>query len=145
MTTPTGSNPTIGEQVINRINDIEAVLQQMQARDTQDTRIDDLQRHINNLRNQLGSLGASTAVGAPTRDRRSIYNSKEFLPDKLGSGYKDAWRSWAYKARDWLGQYDATLPSKLLTIESKTSELTPEYILSLNIFSDRNSLTRSKF
>ena len=113
-----GTPTTIGEQVINRINDLETMMQALQARPT-DTMFDNLSQQIRSIQNQLGDLGTSIPAGSSTRHQRSLYNSKEFLPDKLGNGFRDSWRSWAYKARDWLGQYDATLPSKLLAIESK--------------------------
>ena len=113
-----GSETTIGEQVINRINALENMLQALQERPT-DAMFENLTQQIRSIQGRLGDLGSSIPVGSVAH-RRSLYNSKEFLPDKLGNGYKEAWRSWAYKARDWLGQYDATLPAKLINIESKT-------------------------
>ena len=117
----------MGEQVIARLNDLETIVQALQLESNATLR-DELNRQITSLRNQLNNMSASTPTGGLGRDRRSIYNSKEFMPEKLGAGYRDTWRSWAYKVRDWLSQYDGSLPQKLLEIESKAQELTQEFI-----------------
>ena len=73
-------------------------------------------------------MAVARPVESAPVDRRSVYGSKEFMPDRLGKDFKDHWRSWAYKARDWLGQYDPSLPRKLLAIESMTEELSEDFI-----------------
>ena len=60
-------------------------------------------------------------------------NSKDTLPEILSTNFKDKWRSWSYKTRDYLSQWDETLRTKLEGVECMSQELTAEYINSLEI------------
>ena len=81
---------TIGEQVLARITDIEAQLQILQGQSA-DTVRNELNQQMNQLRSDITKITTSVPVGAVGRDnKRTLYNSKEFIPEKLGSGYKDA-------------------------------------------------------
>ena len=124
---------TLGAQVINRLENLEASLTNTDLQLASEisaikkafaTELAEVKKLIE------GTDGRSmpTSGGA-----RSLYNSKEFLPPILGNGYKEAWRNWAYKAKDWASQYDASLPAKLEAIESMTTELTPDYIASQGV------------
>ena len=117
---------------MERLDTLEETVRGIQGLSVEDVRRE-LMAELVSVRTQIGNITASVPAGAQTREGRSLYNSKEFIPDKLGSGYKDQWRSWAYKARDWLSQYDPKLPEKLMAVESKDAELTPEYIAAQEI------------
>ena len=93
---------------------------------------------MSQLRSDITKITTSVPVGAVGRDKRTLYNSKEFIPEKLGSGYKDAWRSWAYKARDWFSQFDASLPAKLERVESMTGALDEQALRDLDISEETN-------
>ena len=61
------------------------------------------------------------------------------MPETLGNQYRDKWRTWAYKARDCLAQMDPGLQETLEAVASQSTELTPEYIQSLNISPEVNA------
>ena len=64
---------------------------------------------------------------------------KEMMPGVLSDHFKDRWRLWSYKARDYLSISDETLNAKLEAIETKAAPLTDDYIASLNISESTNA------
>ena len=84
---------------MERLKLLEETVQGIQGQPAETVR-KEFKADLNELRTQVNKMAASVPAGSLNREGKSLYNSKEFLPDKLGAGYKDQWRSWAYKARD---------------------------------------------
>ena len=89
---------------------------------------------IRKLREDLTTLrqhvdGINRGGGAPPKG----LHPKDCMPGILGNNYKQDWRTWSYKARDWFSQFDSTLMVKLETIETQTQPLSPEFIEGLEI------------
>ena len=89
------------------------------------------------IREQLSATNGGG--GANQGGSRPIFHQKDLMPETLGNQYRDKWRTWAYKARDCLAQMDPGLQETLEAVESQSTELTPEYIQSLNISPEVNA------
>ena len=76
---------TIGERVVQRLDALEAAMNEMQANTTMTDMRLYMDRQLTELREQLGrSVPVEGRSGGP----RGVYSSKEFMPDKLGDDYK---------------------------------------------------------
>ena len=94
---------TVGEQLLLRVQAMETAIADLQSTHSSTRDLSDLRSELNaemsRMRELVMGQGGRPADGGMGR---SPYNSKEFLPDVLGSAYKDKWRTWSYKARDWI-------------------------------------------
>ena len=91
----------------------------------------ELQKDMEELRTLLDRYPTGNG---PMPDRtKPLLNSKECLPSVLGNDYKSRWRTWSYKARDYLSLLDDSLGPKLALIESMTTPLTAEQIRDFNV------------
>ena len=128
---------TLGQQIITRLDALEAQVIEMQLKGPTGTSPTELDEMRNQFRKDMTALREEMARGIPTdvphAPRRQMFNSKDCLPEILSTDFKSKWRAWSYKARDWLSQEDETLNRKLESVESMTAELTPEFIESLGI------------
>ena len=106
---------TIGEQVIERINGIERRLDLFDRLGVAGgvgvptDAMQELQSDLEQLRNQMEELKTSPSSPAPPKQPN---DPKDWMPETLAHQYKDRWRNWSYKTRDWLSQHDSTLPEK---------------------------------
>ena len=134
---------TLGQRLLERMEQVEQAVTDLQLGSTEtpgttttQSQIrqmrQELQNEIGTLRDQIGEMGNGNGTGLGER-RRFALNPKECVPNMLGQDYKQAWRTWSYRARDSLAQVDHTLREKLELIESKTTELTPEFLESMAI------------
>ena len=73
---------TIGERVMERLDTLEETVRGFQGLTIEDVRRE-LAAELISVRTQIGNMTASGPAGAQNREGRSLYNSKEFLPDKL--------------------------------------------------------------
>ena len=125
---------TLGQQILDRLAVVEKSITEIQLAlpegIDQPTGMGDLRRDIEALKKKLEETPSS--LGS-TADRRPFWNPKDCMPEILSSDYKGRWRTWSYKARDWLAQLDISLGPKLEKVESMSTELSPEYIASLDI------------
>ena len=125
---------TIGQQVLDRLEAVEASMAELNNQATMPrpptspallSEMEALRKQfreeVERARDMMG-FGTNTTANF----RKSLINPKDCLPGVLSSDYKNKWRTWAYKARDFLGQLDYTLPNKLLKLESQTTEITEE-------------------
>ena len=64
------------------------------------------------------------------------------MPSVLGSGFTEQWRTWAYNARDWVTNSDLSMSLKLEEVESRTTELTDDGIITLAIPEETNILLK---
>ena len=132
---------TLGQQILERLQQLETAVTDMQLnapgpRDAQGTgmQFETLRQQVRDEMANLRREVESSQRGEGSSDRRfKTMHPKDCMPGILGSNYKQDWRTWSYKTRDWLSQMDDTLTAKLETIESQTKELSPEFIESLNI------------
>ena len=107
---------------------------------------------LRNLRDTLGQLESKIAQIEETMPNGSgpfdgprntqFMSPKELLPGLLGDHFKDKWRTWSYKTRDFLSQWDETLGPKLEKVESMSTPLTPEYIESQEISPKHNAIIK---
>ena len=71
--------------------------------------------------------------GNPYEDRRNgsarfktFMSPKETMPPILSENFRERWRLWSYKARDYLSTFDPTVNEKMETIESMATPLSEE-------------------
>ena len=114
---------TVGEKVLERLDALERGVEDLQVAETTEALRRALSQEIAELREQLTQSGPEGRGS-----NRSLYSSKEFIPEKLGNDYKQAWRAWSYKVRDWMRQYHAYFPEKLEAVEAMTQEVPNEYL-----------------
>ena len=116
---------TVGEQVENRLLDLERAINALQGATTVPQDVDSLdgpavlriQQQVALLKSRVDSL--TDAPGRASDGMRDQY-MKELMPAMFGDGnYKEIWRTWSYKCRDWFAQWDDSLRSKLQQIESQ--------------------------
>ena len=139
---------TVAQQILNRLNALEGQVGDLQLQGGADDSgvrpptesIRNLSNQISDLRTQMQEIADSRSDRNFFEDRRgesgkfqNIMSPKEMMPAILNDNFKDRWRTWSYKARDYLSTYDATVNEKLETIEAMATPLTEEYITSLNI------------
>ena len=140
MSGTTGTT-TIAEQILARITNLEnqiADLQMAGPPTGPDTPIPPTEslRGINEtiaqLRQKIDSLESGSGFSGPSIDR-AMMNNKEMMPDTLGNDYRDKWRRWSYKTKDYLSLWHTELKTYMEQVESMKHELTPEFISGLNI------------
>ena len=131
---------TLGQQILTRLEALEATVADVQLNATPDgwARLDEfrtqMRQEMANVREQMERLpNGGTQSDNPNGMTRSLLNPKDCMPQVLGANYKTFWRTWSYKSRDWMGQMDRTLKSKLEKVESETKELSESYIADLNL------------
>ena len=134
---------TIGEKVIARLDALERTVTNLQTRtsdaNTQrpvemgemQNEFDELRQQVALVRSQLESMPASSTFG-PRPPHNGTFQ-KEMMPEVLGNAYKEKWRVWSYKTRDWLAQWDDSLRVKLEAIESQGTELTDDQLREYNV------------
>ena len=83
---------TIGERVVQRLDAIEAAMAEMQTNTTVPEMRQYVDRQLTEIREQIGR---ATPVDGRSNGTRSLYSSKEFLPEKLGDDHKQRWRVWS--------------------------------------------------
>ena len=121
---------TQAELVLGRLDALEAGLTEMQRQFGIGTgaghreEIDELRQQLALLRSTIDSGGSTDAARYPARK----WNDKDLLPDILADKYKELWRLWSYKARDYLATFEAGLDAKLEAVESDTIELSEDRI-----------------
>ena len=115
---------TVGEAVLQRLTALEEGIAELQVAETTATLRRELVNEIADIRDRLAQPGPD---GRGT-SARSMYSNKEFIPEKLGNDYKQTWRAWSYKVRDWMRQYHANFPERLEAIEAMTQEIPNEYL-----------------
>ena len=107
---------TIGEQIIERINGIERRLDVYDRVGTAGgvgipaEGFETFQNELKELKTRLAEIDLSGA--APTNQPRQFQSPKDWMPEILSQQYREHWRVWSYKTRDWLSQHDSTLPEK---------------------------------
>ena len=116
----------IGEIVIDRIDAMERQIrlltEQFGAQGVPIDVMGEVRKQVALLESRLNEVESSTPHSRRTQD------PKDWMPEVLSTNYRDLWRNWAYKSRDWLGQHDPTIPLKLEAVESMTEKLIQEYI-----------------
>ena len=126
---------TIGEEVLRRLEVIENQMANGGFPDATPIHPDQTNRRLTEqlaeLRDRVERMSAGPDSGA-SRPMNGM-NPKDVLPEILGNNYKEDWRTWAYKARDYLSMWDPTLNEKLEGVECMAAELSDDYISSLNI------------
>ena len=104
---------TLGQQIISRLDALEAQVTDMQLKGPTGTGQAELDEMRNQLRKDMVALREELARGIPIDatqgPRKHMFNSKDCLPDLLSTDCKNRWRAWSYKARDWLSQEDESL------------------------------------
>ena len=137
---------TMGQRILERLNDLETAVTEIQLNpptrptdgdpnlsDLPNGQIDELRRQfrieVEEMKKQL--LEAGPQFDGMRRDMK-LWNPRDCMPDILSSDYKNRWRVWSYKARDWLGMLEDGLASKLEKIETMPSELSDDYVRSLS-------------
>ena len=108
------------DTVEQRIADISASIPAGLARE-----FDELRAQVALMRTRLDS-GASPGGLSSARGPFHAGIPKEMMPGILGTNYRDEWRTWAYKARDWISMGDTAVAKKLEEVESITKEMTDE-------------------
>ena len=106
---------TVGELVENRLIALEQALNALQGASSVPSDVDQLdgpavlriQQQVALLKSRVDSM--SEATGRPFDTMRDQY-MKELMPAMFGDGnYKELWRTWSYKCRDWFAQWDDSL------------------------------------
>ena len=97
---------TIGEQIIERINGIERRLDVYDRVGTAGgvgvhtegmTGLrDELKSELDQMRARMEEMGTQ-----PQSQPKFAQNPKDWMPETLAQQYKDSWRNWSYKTRDW--------------------------------------------
>ena len=100
---------TVGEQVENRLLALEQALNALQGASNVPSDVDPsldgpamlrLQQQVALLKSRVDSM-AEVSGRSPVDGMRDQY-MKELMPAMFGDGnYKEAWRTWSYKCRDW--------------------------------------------
>ena len=121
---------TLGQQILERVEAVENALTDLQLNQQRPippggdgSSRGELDRIRQQFREELANLREQMQQGRiPTesRPRHLMYNQKDVMPEILGHDYKAKWRTWSYKARDWLSQVDSTLLTNLERIEPMT-------------------------
>ena len=106
--------------------------------------IEQLQADIADIRTRIDTMPNPTGPADGTTRPQWNSNPKKWPPEILNRNYKELWRTWSYKTREWLTQYDATLAEKLELIESKAEPLTDAFIRDQNI-SEQTNLQIKRF
>ena len=115
---------TVGEQVLERITELEGiVLNRAPDHVGQPVDLPEIAQQLIAIRNRLDRVENAGDADRSRSFRDPNQNPKDWMPNVLGDNYRDLWRKWSYKARDWLSQFDATLPAKLERVESMTGVL----------------------
>ena len=98
---------TLGQQILTRLEALEATLADVQLNATPDwwPRLDEfrnqMRQEMANVREQMERLpNGSTQSDNPNGLARSLLNPKDCMPQVLGANYKTFWRTWSYKSRD---------------------------------------------
>ena len=73
------------------------------------------------LRNEVAELRALVENLPGARDS-SLLQTRDLVPDVLGNDYKEKWRTWSYKFRDFLSIGNEPLRGILETVESKVTD-----------------------
>ena len=131
---------TVAEDILRRIEAIERDIGELQLNGPLPTgpvppseSMRNMSEQFAQLRNRIQQLETSTPASGESRGVFGMspnfgMSPKELLPDKLADHFKDKWRLWSYKARDYLSLWDESLGPKLEEIESMPTSLTDEYI-----------------
>ena len=132
---------TLGQQILTRLDALEASLTEITLEQPTQRPNPAMAREIESLRTQFRQeveemkkfLNESAGRGSPPTHERRIWSPKDCLPEILSTDYKNRWRAWSYKAKDWLAQLDEKLEPVLERVEAMTSELTTEFVNSQDI------------
>ena len=142
---------TVAQQILNRLDALETQVGDIQLQGGVDgddrgprppaESIRNLSNQLQELRTQMREMAESQSErGAPFEDRRNgsaqfktFMSPIETMPPILSENFRERWRLWSYKARDYLSTFDPTVNEKMETIESMATPLSDEYIASLNI------------
>ena len=109
---------TVAQQILNRLNALEEQVGDIQLQGgVADTGVRPPTESIRNLSNQISELRTQMQEMAdsqperrnPFEDRReessrfkNLMSPKEMMPAILNENFRDRWRLWSYKARDFL-------------------------------------------
>ena len=121
---------TVGEEVLRRINEIEARLGELQGDErtgiagttgsgfplppSASNRV--AMDQLAEIRRRIDAIETG-GTRNPGMGARNFMSPKDMMPGVFGSAnFRDEWRSWSYKARDWLSQWDETLNYKSLLL-----------------------------
>ena len=103
---------TIGEQVLARIDAVERRMGLMERNgigaEGRPVDLEQMRTDIADIRTRMDAIPNPAGPDGTTRPQWSS-NPKEWLPENLSQNYKELWRVWSYKTREWLSQYDASL------------------------------------
>ena len=94
---------TVGDQVLERINALEARLDQYERTGAAGgigvpaDGIQGLQNELGQLKTRMDEINASP-FAQPSN--RTPQNPKDWMPDTLSQNFRDRWRNWSYKTRD---------------------------------------------
>ena len=88
---------TLGQQIITRLDALEAQITEMQLQGTIGTGQAELDEMRNQFRKDMTALREEMARGIPTDvpqgPRRHMFNSKDCLSEILSTDYKNRWRA----------------------------------------------------
>ena len=107
---------TVAEQILGRLNALEAQVANMQLTGgiddstpippTESMRgVHDILSQLRDRITQLENVGIGGPTSSETQqqgNRQPFMSPKDLLPDILDKDFKDRWRLWSYKARDYL-------------------------------------------
>ena len=135
----------VGQQILDRLSAMETAVSDLQLGQPV-TGVDDagqgLKQSMNQLKEEMaqlklqmgnGSIGMGMGTVPTESFQRRLWNPKDCMPEVLNNDYRNRWRAWSYKARDWLAQLDPALKQKLERVEAMSSTLSDEYIEALKI------------
>ena len=119
---------TMGQRILERLDAVEVAVTNLQLDQPRAPDQPAVLRQLEELRSQFRDEVAAMREQLdrnppPGRNNtqfptRGLFNPKDCLPEVLSHDYKQKWRVWAYKARDWLAQIDESLGPKLEAIEN---------------------------
>ena len=132
---------TVGEQLLERVATLERRITDTPVGMT-DT-VAGIRDELVQLRERVEAIDRTSHHGGNGQSYHSR-DPKEWMPHILGDKYRDGWRNWSYKARDWLSQHDASLLQKLEAVEATSTELAESYLESQSI-SDQTNLSIKRF
>ena len=106
---------TMGQRILERLDAVEAAVTNLQLDQPRAPDQPAVLRQLEELRQQVRDINLNPPTGRDNTQfpTRGLFNPKDCLPEVLSHDYKQKWRVWAYKARDWLAQIDESLGPKL--------------------------------
>ena len=121
---------TMGQVITARLDTLERLVAGIRDKKGDGAVVDELENQIQQLMEQVALIQskADQFPVPPGNSSRSPSYQKEMMPEILGNNYKEKWRVWSYKTRDWLAQWDESLRTKLEEIEAQSTELTDEQL-----------------